>query len=360
MTDDSNILQVARHPLESFRHRLLFNKKPLGLTPSPFFPLELMDVLGFDGAFFIGFQKKHYIEGDRVCESFVCNYLRSFIDIVLSQGVGLVAITSGCDAMLSTSGTLRLVKPSVPILHLSLPTKVDNEDALSFVSNNIVSFLDKGAKLFGCNLGDIKYYSDVRQKVRNHIRWVFTMMNEGKVSSMFAYSNAIAGQIMSPEDFLSSVKDVPIEHFPVKPKIPCMITGSIFPSLQLIEDIESVGLQVMVDDTYAGYRMLSVCHQHTGDIHRDIALGIIKQLNRDPISVGNNRVKEIVEHVKRYQCKVAIFLRFRYCDPSAFETPLLASILRDNNVRCITIEIDREDGLSPREKTKLQTLAESI
>jgi len=333
-------------------------KHPLAIVFSSYFPSELLDSFGFYTVTLPNLPIVDLPNADALLESFVCHPVRSWIEFLLRGEIkpALIVTQSGCDARVVLCAVIRKALDNVPCLTLSLPIVANEEKALIATKYALISFSKDVETLFQKKL-DLDRLRDAiakRQEIRSRCLNVFSSLEE--YDSVEAYKYAIASQILPPEMFLEQ----PLPKKTANKGVYALLSGSSIPSIRFIEDIESLGIKIVMDDSCTGARQASrLVEDHTDPFYA-LAKSIVFRRLHGPTMIYEGREADVARIAKEKCVKIAILSIYKFCDPHLFEAPRLAEALRRASIFPVTIEVDSGEALLERNKTLLQTALESL
>jgi len=363
------IEKAASDPLGALESRAAYSGRRLGLAFSSYFPVEVMDALGLEGAWLPPVPRADYPRAESVLQAFVCNPVRSATDIVLGRDlpIGLLASTTGCDARTVLSGIFRTAGMEDPIVLLRLPVAVGTETTTRQFIDALRAFCDEAAGVLGhrIDMATLSESCSAREDVREKFRDLFLRLGDDDVYAPSVYTAAVAAQVMEPRAFLDALGSGP----PARARaddgdgVRVMISGSSIPSPRIIDDIESIGARITADDTCTGIR--AACRtvkQDSDDLIEAIGKSIANRSHHGPVMLepDHGRIHGVVDTARERKVEAVIMLHYKFCDPHSFEAPGLAKALDDVGIRSLMVETDRDKGLASRDRTRVQTLLEGI
>ena len=361
---DPSIASAASDPIAALAGRARAAGRPLGVAFTPSFPLEVLDAFGLEGALIPPVQREAYPAADALLQGFTCTHSRSMADVVLGSGlpVGLVAVTSGCDAQVALEGVLVAGGLAAPAVELRLPISVGNPPATRHSVAAIHDFCSRAAAALGrpFDPAALAAACTARQAVRERLSELFAGLANGG-SARFAYAAAIASDVMSPGAFLAALDASTPDPVPAT-GVRVLLSGSAIPSLRAVEDLEAAGAVVAVDDTETGTRGASRhLDASSPDLLDAIGKSLVDGTVHGPVRVqqGHGRIDGVVAAATGARVQAAVLLLYKFCDPHAFEAPAMLAGLRAAGIPGVVIEVDRDAGLAARDLTRVQTLLES-
>jgi len=356
------LIEVAREPVPAARQRMEREGRPLGLALSSYVPLEVLDAFGLCAVRWSGVSED-FPRADGVMQAYACSFIRSALETLLSGDLsaGLVATASGCDVLTAVPGMLSVARPDLPVAHLRLPIRVDGAAARSQAVRALVAFCEEVRERLGVPLDLVRLDRAARdrQEVRRRIAACFEGLATGRFSAVPAYGAALAAQVMGPEEWLGAFPGP--GALPAAEGVPVLLSGESVPSLEVIEDLESLGLRVVADDTNtatreAGRRVAL----DAPDLVEAIAVSLVQRPWHSPERLVPDRPAAVARRAREAGARAAILLHQKFCDPCAFEAPGLASALREAGIPSLVLELDRQRRLTGGQRTRVQTLVESL
>ena len=330
----------------------------LGLTFSSVFPIEVLDAFGLEAAEVPPLSAISTPIADSRIQSFACAYVRAAAEVVLSRGltVTLLAHASGCDARTALRGVLKDVAPSV---ELKLPMVTSGPLAARQAQTALWETIKRLQETLGrpLDLDAMREAAGIRERVRLFLSELFEGLSTGRVSARYAYEAAFAAMVMRPKDFLDEASVAKVLEGGGR-GIRLLLSGAHMPTIQMIEAMESLGGQVVLDDTCS--RGASRRLPEARDIFGAIAQSLLSGMVPDPDRIDPLRVERLVARAREAGVQAAVLLHRKYCDPCAFEAPLILSALRACGIPGLVLEVDRDVGLSERDLGRLQALLESL
>ena len=366
-------LEIANDPIRYLKEELDGSDRKLAVTFSGIFPLELLDAMGFRAVWLPPILQSQYKQADSMVQVFMCSRARSFVDVVAGHVLPVAAIGAviDCDAKDVIPGVLKSGGYDIPVSTLRVPISMEGSLAMDFAVNSVRQWVQEAPAVFNRTF-DFELLARscvIRSKVRSKITELFQGIGTD-VDPVFAYSAAVSSQVMGPEAFLNALNARPWPKPDERKGVPIILSGSELPHINIVRDLTTLGANILLDDTETGVRAASrpECQaQNEGDkIDTDrmleaIGAGMIFQKHGPTkVTTAGTRLQGLVSSSMNRGVKVAILGLFKFCDPHAFEAPSIIEQFRMAGIRTLVIEVDKEKGLSAREKTRVQTLLESM
>jgi len=356
------LLEVARDPVAEARARRNREGRPLAVALSSYVPLEILDAFGLCAVRW-GPVVEDFPRADGVMQAYACSFVRSALEALLSGDLpaGLVATASGCDGITAVPGMLSVALPDLATAHLRLPIRVDGAAARTQAGRALVAFCEEVRERLGVSLDLTRLDQSVRvrQEVRKRISACFEGLAAGSFSAVPAYGAALAAQVMDPAEWLAAFPAEPI--LPQAGGVPVILSGETVPSPEVIEDLESLGLRVVADDTNTATREASRrVTLEAEDLVQSIASSLVDRPWHSPERLVPDRPAAVANRARNAGARAAILLHQKFCDPCAFEAPGLASALREAGIPSLVLELDRQKRLTGGQRTRVQTLVEAL
>lgn len=356
------LLEVARDPVANIRARVEREGRPLAIAMSSYVPLEVLDAFGCSAVRW-GPVCEDFPRADGVMQAYACSFIRSALEMLLSRNLpaGLVATASGCDVLTAVPGMLSVARPDLATAHLRLPIRVDGAPARQQAVRALVAFCEEVRERLGAplDLNRLDQAARSRQEVRNRIAACFAGLASGMFSAVPAYGAALAAQSMAPEEWLAAFPGA--SDLPSADGVPVLLSGETVPSLEVIEELQSLGLRIVADDTNTAAREASRrVHLEASDLVEAIAVSLVDRPWHSPERLVPDRPAAVAARAREAEARAAILLHQKFCDPCAFEAPGLAAALREVGIPSLVLELDRQKGLTGGQRTRVQTLLESL
>lgn len=362
------IYKAATDPISALRERAEESGRALALAFSSYFPLEILDALGLEAAWLPNMCAADYPRAQAEIQTFVCNPVRAAIEAVLAANLplALIACTTGCDARLAMPDIFRLANVPAAVLTLRLPVAVGTERSLAQANQALAEFVQDAQVLLGRQIDADMLCEATKQREagRAFLRRLFEGLGD-ECDAVDAYALALASQVLSPAVFLRVASNVVLDK-PGTRGVRVMLCGSSLPSLAFVHDIQALGAQIVADDTCTGARAASRTLQPFGQGFGAVLEAIARSLANRPfhgpvmVEPNNARIRRLVECAQRRHVRLVIYALYKFCDPHAFEIPLLQNALQKAGVAFLSVEVDREPFLSARDRMRLQTALEAF
>jgi len=362
--DGARLAVVVAAPLACLEARATASGRPVAVALTPDVPLEVLDAFGLEAALLPQVQRPSYPAADDVLQAYTCSFVRSAVETLLSglPAPALIASTSACDALTALPSVLAGARTAVPIASIHLPVRVGTDASSRHAAAALADFCDRVAACLGRPLDRTALERAAAEREAVRVRLSALLDGLGStVPAEDAYSAVIASQVMAPAAFLEAAAPGPAARVPAE-GVPVILSGSHVASPDLIAGVEATGARVVADDTWTGMRSAGRRVARDGDLLAAIGRSLVDPLLHGPVrlEIPEARPGRVATLAKARGAKAAILLHYKFCDPHAFEAPGVLAALRDADVPGIVLELDRDEGLTERDRTRLQTLVEAV
>jgi benzoyl-CoA reductase subunit C len=138
-----------------------------------------------------------------------------------------------------------------------------------------------------------------------------------------------------------------------------IISGSVVSDQDILERIESLGGDIVADDTCLGYRLV-----HERVPPREDPLSALAQyyLDRPPCSSRADfpaRKDYILKTISAFHVNAVIFMHQKFCEPHLADHPFLKNVLSEKGIPHMQLELEAE-GLSGQMQTRLEGFIEML
>jgi len=311
-------------------------------------PEELIYAAGALPVRLLGGHQPQDVTGRHIFDMF-CAYCRD----VLSQGllgkydyVDGIVFAHCCPHIRQTFESWRRHLP-VRFSHLLwVPSRVETPYALDFYLSQVEEFKHALEKWLGTPIserelaGAVEVYNLNRRLLRR--LYELRRSHPPRVSGTTAMEIVLAAALMDKAEhnrllsqFLEQPQDRALQG------VRLMVLGSENDDVNIIRLIESLGSVVVIEDDCTGNRYF--WNETTGGdaLLRDIAA---RYLGKPPCPLRDigprRRPGYLLELAREYQVRGAVFLRQKFCDPHAWEIPVLQRLFQEQGIPTLALELD--------------------
>jgi len=339
-----------------------------------FAPPELIHAAGMVPMRILGKMGDPVAEADAHIESNICPYVRNCFEQDLKGRMdyldGLV-LSHSCDIVQRAYAPWKAATNRTYSRLFNVPHTVSAWSEEFFV---------REMKLFVRSLEEYQERTvtedDIRASVRLYnqnralVREVFKTRESDcpPVSGSEVLELLTAGMTVEPEEFrqllLEALEDIHArKSYPARKKAPrLMVWGAVMDDPALLRMIESLGADVVTDDTCIGTRCFGADVRETGDIFEGLMERYFREFvcPRTNRGAGAGRFRYILDAIARYRVDGVVGYALSYCDVHKFDYPDLRDCL--NRQGCPSVLISDDYSLGAREsvRTRLQSFLEML
>lgn len=363
------LCQVGEHPEAAIRASMEETGKPaVGCFPL-FVPEELVYAAGFLPVGLWGggsaFQKSN-----QYIQSFACSIMRANLELGLSGKYDFLQaalIPSQCDTLKCVCENFKVAVPKVPVIGVTIPHNrtiqaaheqlLDEFDYLRRALEQVQTPACKPMPLEEA----FAVYEDYRATMMDFLDTVPAYLNTitPKVrhlllkAAWFMDKKAYTAQM---KELLSLLKAQPKEDFPGKR---FLVTGIMLDAAPVLDLLEELGIGV-VDDL--------LCHESmqfrtptrpTGTVESKLAYRFLDLKGASPLYEPKKpRGTLLAQMAKERQADAVFFSLMKFCDPEAFDHPMVKKDLAAQGIPLLSIEHDQLVESTEQIRTRIQGFLE--
>lgn len=363
------LCQVSEHPEAAIRASMEETGKPaVGCFPL-FVPEELVYAAGFLPVGLWGgvsaFQKSN-----QYIQSFACSIMRANLELGLSGKYDFLQaalIPSQCDTLKCVCENFKVAVPKVPVIGVTIPHNrtiqaaheqlLDEFDYLRRALEQVQTPACKPMPLEEA----FAVYEDYRATMMDFLDTVPAYLNTitPKVrhlllkAAWFMDKKTYTAQM---KELLSLLKAQPKEDFPGKR---FLVTGIMLDAAPVLDLLEELGIGV-VDDL--------LCHESmqfrtptrpTGTVESKLAYRFLDLKGASPLYEPKKpRGTLLAQMAKERQADAVFFSLMKFCDPEAFDHPMVKKDLAAQGIPLLSIEHDQLVESTEQIRTRIQGFLE--
>lgn len=363
------LCQAGEHPEAAIRASMEETGKPaVGCFPL-FVPEELVYAAGFLPVGLWGgvsaFQKSN-----QYIQSFACSIMRANLELGLSGKYDFLQaalIPSQCDTLKCVCENFKVAVPKVPVIGVTIPHNrtiqaaheqlLDEFDYLRRALEQVQTPACKPMPLEDA----FAVYEDYRATMMDFLDTVPAYLNTitPKVrhlllkAAWFMDKKAYTAQM---KELLSLLKAQPKEDFPGKR---FLVTGIMLDAGPVLDLLEELGIGV-VDDL--------LCHESmqfrtptrpTGTVESKLAYRFLDLKGASPLYEPKKpRGTLLAQMAKERQADAVFFSLMKFCDPEAFDHPMVKKDLAAQGIPLLSIEHDQLVESTEQIRTRIQGFLE--
>ncbi|MBC7195269.1 MAG: 2-hydroxyacyl-CoA dehydratase, partial [Caldisericia bacterium] len=201
-------------------------------------------------------------------------------------------------------------------------------------------------------IDSVKIYNEGRKKLKN-------LMNEisYEKKGLIRYFLNLLFQTMKIEDFLKIKIDFSDNKKETKGGF--YLFSTIFP-LDFIEYIESLGYEILYDDSCFGEKNFSLIELDIKDPLYSISEYYLKREGCVRRREIDNKIKNIIKRFKDNDLKGVIIYNLKYCDPLIFYIPLIKEKLKEYEIPLLIIDDDYSLNIKGQIRTRIEAFMEML
>lgn len=364
--------------VENIRQAKANGAKVVGCFPL-YPPLELLHSLGLT-PFVLWDIKEHariLKESDCHLQSFTCSVVRRLTEFVLSEEGKLLdglLMYNACDTLRNMPEIIKRgleeKRKAMPLFKFHVPMiSLNQTDSTGYLADRIRELIAKIESTFEVRFSSERFLASV--KLYNMIRKLSleleNLVAEGRMSYA-DFSRLIKnGYLMSPEDYLSALKDAirqagssQLKNIADGRRI--IVSGIVPPPDALCSIIEQAGMIVVGNDVSSQARSYSYIPQEMSD-----PAGYYADFYRKHypcttlLYLSDERLKALNELMEKRNARGLIFIGEKFCEYEYLEIPFLSKMLEQKKIATLQLEIatDDEDNVEAF-RTRIEAFSELI
>ena len=363
------LCEAASHPERTMAAAQKSTGKPaVGMFPL-FLPEELVYAAGFLPVGMWGGISGFQL-ADKYLQSFCCSIIRANMELAM-QGkyncLKAILVPSQCDTLKCVCENMKVAMPTVPIVGVTVPhnrtiagAHTQMLEEFQYIAQSLQEVQDGTEK--SMPLADaFAVYESYRSTMMDFIQTVPKYLNtiNAKTRHLLikaAYFMDKADYTAKMQALLKALKAAPEEVF----------TGTRFVTTGIMIDSEPV-LDLLTDLNIAVVDDL-LCHESLqfrtptrpdGDVLSKIAYRLLDlQAASVLYEPGKPRGQLLADMVQAHKADAVLFCLTKFCDPEAFDQPLVKKDLTARDVKMLSIEMDQHVDSVGQLRTRIQGFLE--
>jgi bzd-type benzoyl-CoA reductase N subunit len=310
---------------------------------------------------------------DAHLQSYSCSLVRGALEEALAGELDFidgVVFPHTCDSIQRLSDIWRLNADTGFHLDVVLPVKLNTDSARTYMATVMAEARVKLETLLGRTIAEaelrraIETYNGIRKAMQR----LYALRSErpGAISGSDLHAIVRASMVMDRKDFLSDLTRLlerlepsPADENSTAKRI--FISGGVCNMPDLYGLIESVGGVVVGDDLCTGSRGLTGLIDAQGDPIAAIAQRYARRAICPAKHAGiHRRGEELVRQAKADGARGVIFIFLKFCDPHAFDYPYLKSMLADEGIPSLLIELEEQTVNQGQLTTRCEAFMEML
>jgi len=310
---------------------------------------------------------------DSHLQAYSCSLVRGAMEDVLAGHLDFLDGTvfpHTCDSIQRLSDMWRMNAGLDFHLDVVLPVKLDSDTSRDYLAQVLRRFRDDLEQALGVKITDesIKSSAKMYNALRESLRAIYALRRNHP--SMISGSDLLAitkGIMMMDRaqalEWLSALRaGLDLEkHRPANGNKRIMLAGGLCNMPDIFEVIEDSGGVVIDDDLCTGARYVDGEVDLEGDIFEALAGRYANRVVCPAKHAGlYTRGNHLVAQVKENQADGVIFLYLKFCDPHAFDYPYIKTMLDDEGIPNLLLELDDSSPTEGQFRTRCEAFVEML
>lgn len=310
---------------------------------------------------------------DAHLQSYSCSLVRGALEDALAGELDFidgVVFPHTCDSIQRLSDIWRLNADTGFHLDVVLPVKLNTDSARTYMATVMAEAKARLETLLGRTIGeaDLLQAIETYNGIRKAMQRLYALRSErpGAISGSDVHAIVRASMLMDRKDFMTGLtrflerlESSPADENTAAKRI--VISGGVCNMPDLYNLIESAGGVVVGDDLCTGSRGLTGLIDTQGDPLAAIAQRYARRAICPAKHAGiKRRGEELVRQAKAHGARGVIFIFLKFCDPHAFDYPYLKSMLADEGIPSLLIELEEQTANQGQLATRCEAFMEML
>jgi len=254
-------------------------------------------------------------------------------------------------------------------LDVVLPVKLNTDSARKYMASVMGNARTQLEKRLGKTItdADLQQSIDVYNGIRSTMQRLYSLRTEksGAISGSDVHVIVRASMVMERREFLGKLNQVvdALEQKTINGSADkrIFLSGGVCNLPDLFGSIEAMGSVVVGDDLCTGSRGL------TGliDTGEDPIIAIAERYAQRAICPAKHagvtiRGEELVRQAKAHRADGVIFVFLKFCDPHAFDYPYLKSMLDQEGIPSLLVELEDQTLSQGQFQTRCEAFVEML
>ena len=363
------LYNAGRHPEQTIRGTLAQTGKPaVGLFPL-FLPEELVYAAGYLPVGMWGGISGFQL-ADKYLQSFCCSIIRANMELALKGNYDFlkaILVPSQCDTLKCVCENMKVAMPGTPIIGVTVPhnrtvpgAQKQLLEEFAYIEGALKALQVPEAKPMSLEEAFL-IYEDYRTTMMDFVKTVPKYLNT--VDAKIRHYLIKAAWFMDKADYtarmktlLAELKKQPEEVFS---GTRCVATGIMIDTEPVLDLLTELNIAV-VDDLLCHESMQFRTPSRTeGDARTKIAGRLLDLQAASPLyEPGKPRGYLLADMAQKHQADAVLFCLTKFCDPEAFDQPLVKKDLTSRGVKMLSIEMDQHVESVGQLRTRIQGFLE--
>ncbi len=300
-------------------------------------------------------------------QSYVCSIIHNSLSFILGgnlKDVDLFLIPHSCDSLQGFGSLLTdFVKIDKPVLTFYIPRGKRKED-IHYLTEEIKRLYSELSMVTGKKPSGERLLEEIQkeEEVDELLKEVYMKHIKFKTDSVKFYQTLRLREYLEIEDFKKKLNNLSARHennFEIV-RVPLLFSGVLPEPMEILQLVEDVGGVIINDDFLSIKRRI----YGKGKSFDPFCRMSERLLSGVPDSTKGCTFDEKITYLKglinESGAKGFVFYNIKFCEPESFYYPIVKEELKKMNIISTSVEIDLNEGLSEKIRTKVETLIESI
>ncbi len=305
-------------------------------------------------------------QGGRHLQSYVCSICHNALSFLYQGGLDvadLILVPHACDSLQGLGSVLLdFVKPSQPVIPLYIP-RDPAQYKLEFLAAEFRTVYDKLVEVTHQEPSEAVLIANIEREeaaddllLQIHQHNAYLPLSNTEIYQVIRCREYLPAEIFIDvtQQLLAQSRKTP------RPGIPILIEGIVPEPPEIFDTLTELGAAVVGDDLASCRRRL---YPHGN--HDEPFLHMAERiLNAPPDPTRGSSIMERKEYllnlVNRTGAKGIIFYIVKFCEPEAFDIPILRHELKMAGLASIVLEFDLNTQISQQIRTRLGAFMEML
>jgi len=302
-------------------------------------------------------------------QAYLCPVVKAGLELLLSPaGLKLDGLLFPhlCDS-LQNLGSLcaHLLDPPAPVYHFYAPKALDCRSARDYYRECLEDLVLKLAR-DGVALEpeELRQRAAQARTIAGRLQTLYELRQNRAIraSNTQFYHCIRLLEYLHPDDYLPHLENFQLTTQGPGAPGPGVVLSGILPNpAEVLELLDELGLRVVQDDLINCGRRLAPPPPTSGDVFTDMVEAYFR---RPPCSTNATALEARIQHllnlVKAARASGVIFWHLKFCEPEAFDLPMLRAALKSAGIPSMVMETDLNQGLGGQLATRLEAFTEML
>jgi benzoyl-CoA reductase/2-hydroxyglutaryl-CoA dehydratase subunit BcrC/BadD/HgdB len=316
---------------------------------------------------------------DSLLQSFCCMRVRAQLEALLGgSGSGespysaVVAPAGCCDSIQNLASILATGpggRGGPPVADLTLPVAFGSGATERYLAGEVEAWAERLAAAAGLKAPgaeELERVLDLGERLRRELRELDELVAMRKLSRS-SFLAASAAVWTAPAEWLLTCLERAVERArarePISMGLDLALISGPLDDLGVVTLMESRGARFVIDDCCTGSAVGSgTAEPGEGRSPYDRIAHRILTRRPCPVRYGSSyrRCRDLSERISQRGVEGAVLLRWKFCDPHAFDNVAMRRLLRRMDIPSLELELDPVAEASGQTETRCEAFLESL